>query len=81
MIIIVSSARGGELSPAKEARGQSFNRQTRTVGLLRPRSVSETDSENKLMQEYTNMVFPDLTGFTACRGGEEPKEREIGRKR
>lgn len=23
------------------------------------------------------MVFPDLTEFTVCRGGEEPKEGEI----
>ena len=56
MITIVSSARGGELSPVKEVRGQSFNRQTLTAGLLEPCSVSEADSENKLTQKDTHMI-------------------------
>lgn len=56
MITIVSSARSGELSPVKEVRGQSFNRQTLTAGLLGPCSVSEADSENKLIQKDTHMI-------------------------
>ena len=60
MITIVSSARSGELSPVKEVRGQSFNRQTLTTEfgalLLGPCSVSEVDSENKLIQKDTHMT-------------------------
>lgn len=70
LIIIV---RGKELFPAQEAVIQWANP---ICGLLRPCSGSAADSENKLMQEYTN-----LTEFIVCMGIEEPKEREIHNER
>ena len=73
MITIVSSARGGELSPVKEVRGQSFNRQTLTAGLLEPCSVSEADSENKLTQKDIHMIA--LTSQSSQSAGVERSQR------
>lgn len=33
------------------------------------------------MQEYSDKVSPDLTEFPVCRDTEEPKEREIQKRR
>lgn len=36
--------------------------------------------ENKLMQEYSNMIFSDLTEFTVCSSREESKKRKKSEK-
>lgn len=36
--------------------------------------------ENKLMQEYSNMIFSDLAEFTVCSSGEETKKRKKSEK-
>lgn len=75
---LIIIARGKELSTAQEAVIQWAHP---ICGLFRPCPGSAADSENELMQEYTNMVSPDLTEFIVCRGREEPKEGEIQNER
>lgn len=76
-----SSPKGRELSPAQEARGQSFNLQTWTTSLLGPCPGPEADSEIKPTQEYTNMVFyglpeSSLQGWRETKGKENSEKEE-----
>ena len=75
MIITVSSARGGELSPALEARGQSFKGQPSTTGLLRPCPGSEADLENRLLCRDT-LTCCCLTSQSSQSAGVERSQRK-----